>query len=98
MFAQAGYFVQLVDVAAPILDRARGRIEKRIEKFVEKGQLTAPDRDATLGRLSMTTSLDGLTDADYIVEAIVENVDTKRALFTTLDAIARADVVLASNR
>jgi len=97
VFAQAGFSVRLVDVAQPMLDRARATIEKSLAKFVEKGKLTAADRDAACGRLSTATSVDLLTEADYIVEAIVEQVEAKRALFTSLDAIAKADVILASN-
>jgi len=89
--------VRLVDVAQPMLDRARGAIERSLGKFVEKGKLTASDRDAALGRLTTATSVDGLGDADYVVEAIVEHADTKRALFTSLDAVTRPEVILASN-
>ena len=70
---------------------------KSLAKFVEKGKLTAADRDAALGRLSTGTALDALADADYIVEAIVEDLDAKRALFTSLDAIAKPEAILASN-
>ena len=72
----------LVDVAQPMLDRARGTIEKSLGKFVEKGKLTAADRDAALGRLLDRdgASID-LADADYVVEAIVEDAEAKRALF-----------------
>src|SRR6266850_460043 len=97
VFAQAGFRVALVDVAQPMLDRARGTIEKSLAKFVEKGKITAADRDATAGRLSTATSLDVLADADYVVEAIVESIGAKRALFESLDAIVRPDVILASN-
>jgi 3-hydroxybutyryl-CoA dehydrogenase len=97
VFAQAGFSVRLVDVAQPMLDRARATIEKSLAKFVEKGKLTAADRDAASGRVSTATSIDLLTEADYIVEAIVEQVDAKRALFTSLDAIAKPEVILASN-
>ncbi len=96
-FAHAGFAVRLVDVAEPLLDRARGAIEKSLAKFVDKGTLTAAERDATLGLLATTTALDHLIDADYIVEAIVESADAKRTLFTRLDAIARPDVILSSN-
>ena len=97
VFAQAGFHVRLVDVAEPMLDRARRSIEKSLNKLVEKGKLQAADRDSALGCLATSTSLDRLVEADYIVEAIVENVDAKRALFTSLDAIAKQEVVLASN-
>jgi 3-hydroxybutyryl-CoA dehydrogenase len=97
VFAQSGFTVRLVDVAQPLVDRARGTIEKSLGKFVEKGKMTASDRDATLGRLHTATSVDTLADADYVVEAIVENVEAKRALFTSLDALTRPDVILSSN-
>ena len=97
VFAQAGFSVRLVDIAAPVLDRARRTIETSLDKFVAKGKLTEEDRDGALARLSTATTLDRLVDTDYIIEAIVENVEAKRALFTNLDAIARPEVVLASN-
>jgi 3-hydroxybutyryl-CoA dehydrogenase len=97
VFAQSGFSVRLVDVAPPMLDRARATIENSLARFVEKGKLTATDRDAALGRLSTATSVNELADADYIVEAIVENADAKRELFAGLDAIMRPDVILASN-
>ena len=96
-FAQAGFAVQLVDVAAPMLDRARQSIEKSLSKLADKGKLTVEARDATLGRLSAATRLDVLASVDYIVEAIVEDVDAKRSLFKTLDRLARPDTLLTSN-
>jgi 3-hydroxybutyryl-CoA dehydrogenase len=97
VFAQSGFTVTLVDVAQPMLDRARTTIEKSFGKFVEKGKLTAADRDASMGRLQTATSVDRLADADYVVEAIVENAETKLGLFTSLDAITKPEVILASN-
>jgi 3-hydroxybutyryl-CoA dehydrogenase len=97
VFAQAGHDVRLVDVAQPMLDRARTTIEKSLAKFVEKGKLAASDSEATLQRLSTFTGLDALADADYVVEAIVENADAKRELFARLDAVTRPDVILSSN-
>jgi 3-hydroxybutyryl-CoA dehydrogenase len=97
VFAQSGFSVRLVDVAQPMLDRARVAIEKSLAKFVEKGKLTADERGAALERLSTATSVDGLGDADYVIEAIVEDAGMKRELFAGLDAILRPDVILASN-
>ena len=97
VFAQSGFSVRLVDVAQPMLDRARGTIEKSLGKFVEKGTLSAGDREAALGRLSTATTLEQLADADYVVEAIVEDPAAKCELFSGLDAITRPDVILSSN-
>jgi 3-hydroxybutyryl-CoA dehydrogenase len=97
VFAQSGFSVVLHDVSQPALDRARAGIDRSLAKFVEKGKLTAADRDATLGRLAVATTLDELASADYIVEAIIEDVDAKRSLFARLDELARPDVILSSN-
>jgi 3-hydroxybutyryl-CoA dehydrogenase len=97
VFAQSGFTVRLVDIAQPMLDRARSAIEKSLGKFVEKGKLTAAERDAAMSRLTTATAIDRLIEADYIVEAIVEDAETKGVLFTSLDAVARPEVILASN-
>jgi 3-hydroxybutyryl-CoA dehydrogenase len=97
VFTQSGFAVRLVDAAAPALERARTTIGKSLEKFVEKGKLTAADRDAALGRLSTGTDVDALADADFIVEAIVEDTSAKRDLFARLDTLTRPDVILSSN-
>jgi len=96
-FAQAGFAVRLVDVAEPMLMRARDSVAKSLGKFVEKGTLPATSRDAALERLMTATTLGTLVDVDYIVEAIVEDREAKRTLFSELDKIARPGVVLASN-
>jgi 3-hydroxybutyryl-CoA dehydrogenase len=97
VFAQAGRHVCLVDIATPMLDRARSSIEKSLARLVEKGKLTPADRDATLGRLTTRTNIEALAGADLVVEAIIENVDAKKALFTSLDALAKPEAILASN-
>jgi 3-hydroxybutyryl-CoA dehydrogenase len=97
VFAQAGYTVRLQDVVGGALDRARVGIGKSLAKFVEKGKLTAEDRDAALARISTNTELDSLAGADYIVEAIVEDASVKRALFRELDRMMKPEVILSSN-
>jgi len=97
VFAQSGFPVTLQDVSPSALDRARSAIETSLGKFVERGKLSAGDRDAALGRLSTAAALDALASADYVVEAIVEDVEAKRSLFARLDQIVRPEVVLASN-
>ena len=95
--AQAGYDVVVREVEQKFLDKGLGGIQKSLGKFVEKGKMSAPDRDAALGRLQTTSSLDALASVDYVVEAIAENVDVKRDVFSRLDAITQPDVILTSN-
>ncbi len=97
VFAQAGFDVRLVDASAPALERARATIVASLAKFVDKGKLSAADRDAALDRLSTDTNLDTLADADFVVEAIFEEPTAKRELFGRLDAVTKPDVILASN-
>ena len=97
VFAAAGFDVRLVDSATGAVDRARATIEKSLGKFVEKGKLSASDRDEALGRLSTGTDVDTLADVDYVVEAIFEDAQAKRDLFARLDRITRPGVILTSN-
>jgi len=96
-FAQCGFQVILQDVVEPALHKARATIEKSLAKFVEKGKLSAGDRDASLARLATTTDLNAMTQADFIVEAATERVDLKLKLFGELDRISRPGVILGSN-
>src|SRR5476651_2472470 len=80
VFAGAGFNVVLVDIAQPMLDRARTTIAKSLTKFVEKGTLTAAAREETLGRITTATSIESLAAAEYVIEAIVERADAKEAL------------------
>ncbi len=97
VFAQAGFDVKLCDVLPAAIERARGSIGSSLARLVEKGRLTAPDRDAALGRISTGSDLEALADVDYVVEAIAEAVGAKTDLFTRLDAITKPHVILSSN-
>jgi 3-hydroxybutyryl-CoA dehydrogenase len=97
VFAQSGFTVLLQDVSQLALDRARGGIERSLGKFVEKGKLTAANRDSTLGRLTTTVDLEALSGADFVVEAIIEDVEAKSQLFQSLDGLLRPDAILSSN-
>jgi 3-hydroxybutyryl-CoA dehydrogenase len=97
VFAQSGFGVHLHDAAPASIDKAFATIEKSLGKFVEKGRLTAADRDATMGRLTKAPKIDDLAGVDYAVEAIYEHLDTKRQVLATLDALTRPDVILGTN-
>src|SRR5688500_3358887 len=97
VFAQNGFDVRVHDASAAAVDRARASIEKSLGKFVEKGKLTAEQRDAAMGRIQPAASIDALADTDYVVEAIIENADIKKKLFADLDRVTRPEVILSSN-
>ncbi|MDF6018772.1 3-hydroxyacyl-CoA dehydrogenase family protein [Streptomyces sp. JH34] len=95
--AQAGWDVVLRDVTDEALARGRGGIEASYGKFVAKGKLEAADAEAALARITTTTDLDAVADADVVVEAVFEKLEVKHEIFRTLDKVVREDAVLASN-
>ena len=95
--AAAGYDTVVRDVSKELLDRGRAGIEKSLAKFVEKGKLDAAARDATLKRLTFTTTVGDLKGADIVIEAITEDLGLKNALFKELDALCGPATIFASN-
>jgi len=95
--AMAGYETVTRDVAKEIGERARSGIEKSLAKFVEKGKLSAADRDAALKRLSFTTTVADLKSCDIVIEAVTEDLQVKNALWKELDALCPAQTIFASN-
>ena len=95
--AQAGFETIGREVSVELCERARGTIEHYLGRAVEKGKMTAEERDAALGRLTFTTELADLADCDLVIEAIVEELEPKREAFAELDRITRPEAILASN-
>lgn len=95
--AQAGYEVTLRDVTDAALERAQGGIRTSYEKFVAKGRMSAEDAEAALARLTVTTDLEAVADADIVVEAVFEKIEIKQEVFRELDRVAKDGAVLASN-
>jgi 3-hydroxyacyl-CoA dehydrogenase len=79
------------------LDRGKDRIEKSVAKLVAKAKITQEVADAALGRIQYTTDMSDLKDADFIVEAVIENMDLKRDLYTKLGAVCKPETIFASN-
>jgi 3-hydroxybutyryl-CoA dehydrogenase len=94
---QAGLEVAGRDVSEELGERARGTIDHYLSRGVEKGRLTQEDKDAALGRLSLTTELADLADCQLVIEAAFEDLDVKRELFRELDEIVAPDAILATN-
>ncbi len=95
--AQTGHDVVLVEVTQALLDRAMATIAKNLQRGVDKGKMTAEEKDAVLGRISTTTDPGALAKGELVVEAIVENFDAKAEIFRKLDQITPAGTILASN-
>ena len=93
---QAGVETVGREVTAELGERARARIAHYLGRGVEKGRLTAEERDAALGRLTTTTELSELAGSDLVIEAVVEELDAKREIFAELDRLL-PDAVLATN-
>ncbi|MGI6187641.1 MAG: 3-hydroxyacyl-CoA dehydrogenase NAD-binding domain-containing protein, partial [Brevibacillus sp.] len=95
--AQAGFRVILHDIRQEFVDRGRQTIEKNLARSVEKGKMSAEDKEAVLARLTLSVDLTDGRDADFVVEAVTENMGVKAEIFRQLDEICPAHTVLASN-
>ncbi|MEU7027077.1 3-hydroxyacyl-CoA dehydrogenase family protein [Streptomyces sp. NPDC015232] len=95
--AQAGWDVVLRDVTDAALARGTDAVKASYERFVAKGKMTADEAGAALGRITATTELDAVADADVVVEAVFEKLEVKHEIFRSLDKIAKDGAVLASN-
>ena len=97
VFAQAGLSVELCDSDPGALDRARQTIAASLERLAAKGAVTPEAKAATLERVRADTTMARLGDADFIVEAIVEDAGAKASVLSALDALVPPDVILATN-
>ncbi len=95
--ARANFDVVLCDVKQEFLDRALSAIDKSLQRDVDKQRLAADEKQEIVARIRTTTELSDLGRADFIVEAITEELAAKSSLFRQLDELARDEVILASN-
>ncbi|HEX6100750.1 MAG TPA: 3-hydroxybutyryl-CoA dehydrogenase [Thermoanaerobaculia bacterium] len=95
--AASGFEVTLVDVNEAILQRAVSTITANLQRGVDKGKMTAEERDAVVGRIRTNTELPSIADADIVIEAIIEKLEAKTDLFAKLDSITKPECILASN-
>jgi 3-hydroxybutyryl-CoA dehydrogenase len=95
--ALAGFDTVVREVSDAVVQRARAAVERSLAKGIERGKLDAARRDAALARLRFTTSMDDLATADVIIEAVVEDLEVKNALWKELDALCPAHTIFASN-
>lgn len=89
--------VLLVDVSDTALDRGMSAIEKSLGRLIKKETITQEDSDSLLHRITKTTKFEDLGDVDLVIEAAFEDMEVKKNIYTKLDDITAADVVLATN-
>ena len=97
VFARKGLQVIAVETDAEAVERGRSHLETSTARAVGRGKLTQDDADALLARITTTTSLADLAEADLVIEAVPESLDLKAQVFAELDKVCRPEVILASN-
>lgn len=95
--ASAGFQTVVREVSDELIQKGFSGIEKSLAKFTEKGTITATQQQEIRGRLHSTTTFDDLADCDIIIEAIIENIEEKRATYKQLDQICKRETIFASN-
>jgi len=95
--AQSGHHTVVLEVSQQLVDKGLSRIDKFLKGGVERGKISAEAREATLANLKGTTDIASLADRDLIIEAVVENLEQKQAMFGRLDEVCGANTIFASN-
>jgi 3-hydroxybutyryl-CoA dehydrogenase len=97
VFARAGYRVILRDVEKRFLDRGIETISKNLDREVKKGKITEADKPVIVARIKPVTDVAALAAADFVVEAVPEQLDLKLRVLKDVDAVLRPEAILASN-
>jgi len=95
--AQSGYNVVVRDIDQAFIDRGLASISRNLDKMVAKEKITEADKAEIMGRISGSTDIGIVKDADMIIEAATENMDAKKALFRELDEVCKPETILATN-
>jgi 3-hydroxybutyryl-CoA dehydrogenase len=95
--ASAGFETVVREVSDELIQRGFSRVDQSLNKFAEKGTITAAQRQEIRGRLRGTTTFDELADCDIIIEAIIENLEEKQKTYRQLDSLCKPETIFASN-
>jgi len=95
--ALAGHNVVMRDIDQKFIDNAFFQIEKSLSKFAEKGKISEKDKEDTLSKIQGTLDLQDCKDAEFVIEAVIENLNLKKDIFRELDALLPHEVILATN-
>jgi len=97
VFARSGYKVILRDVERRFLERGMETIGKNLDREIKKGKIAEAEKGSVLGRLQAVTDMAAIAAADFVVEAVPEKMEIKRAVLGEVDGILRPEVIIASN-
>jgi len=95
--AQIGCDVVMRDIEDAFVERGMKNIDRFLSRSVEKGKLEASEKDSIVGRITGTTDISQLKDVDFVIEAVIEDLELKKSVFKELDELCRPEVVIASN-
>ncbi len=95
--AQAGFEVLITDVEQRFLEKGIAVITKNLSRDVDKGRKSAEQKEQILGRIKTSINLQDLSEVDLVIEAVFENMEVKKDLYTRMDSICPPDMVFASN-
>ena len=97
VYAQANFTVILHDLKEEFVNRGYQTIEKQLQRQLEKGRISRQEKDETLQRITTSLDLSNVSSSDLVIEAVVEKMDVKTALFQELDQLANEQAILATN-
>jgi 3-hydroxybutyryl-CoA dehydrogenase len=95
--AQAGYEVVMRDIADKFVQRGLKSIEGFLAKSVEKGKITEDEKKKVVGKIKGTTEMSDLKDCDFVIEAVLEDLELKKQVFQEVEKLTRPEVILATN-
>lgn len=96
-FARSGFSVIVNDISVEIIDKAKGRLNKSLDKLVSKGKMDDAKKSEIIKNMTFTTELADLADVDVVVEAALENLDIKKKIFSKLDDICKPETIFSTN-
>ncbi|MFB0564182.1 MAG: 3-hydroxyacyl-CoA dehydrogenase family protein [Candidatus Aminicenantaceae bacterium] len=95
--AQKGLEVTVVDVSDEIVEKARAKVRAGLARRVEKGKISTEEMESVLSRMNWSTDLKSAQESDFVIEAVVENLDVKKEVFRELDSLCPPQTIVATN-
>lgn len=95
--AQAGFDVVMRDIETRFVEGGMKSIDRFLSKGIERGKVDVKEKDAIIGRIKGTVDMAALKDVDFVIEAVIEDLDLKKSVFRELDEICKPDTILATN-